>query len=234
MKKFDHELDALHERVEAMGDTAQSIVSLAISAMTNLKPVYKKVLETEDKLDRMQLDIDHEAVRLLTVYSPVAADLRFLLAVIQVNMALERVGDQAVGVCHALDTAGRQVDGAMLPKLQDMGGLVQGMLRDAMQAFANRDAALARTTMAHDDPVDSLNDKILKEILSDDAVLQAIAPPRDLAGALTQVLLARSLERMADQATNICESVIYMVKGDDVRHQHGTGGGRGSGTGTAA
>src|SRR5688500_11464930 len=220
MKKFEKEIGALQARVVTMGDIAQSMVSMTISAMTDLKPVYQKVLESEDKLDRMQLEIDHEAVRLLTVYSPVAADLRFILSVIQVNMALERVGDQCVGVCHALDTAARQADAEMLPKLRDMGGLVEEMLRDAVKAFASRDAALARTTLSHDDPVDSLNDKIVKQVLTDDTVRQAMTPARDLAGALTLILLARSLERMADQATNICESVIYMVKGDDIRHQH--------------
>lgn len=231
MKKFEQELGSLQKRVVAMGDLAQTMVAMAVSAMTDLKAVYKGVLSAEDQLDQLQLEIDHETVRLLTVYSPVAADLRFLLSVFQVNMALERVGDQSVGLCHTLDTAARQADQALLPRLQDMGGLVRAMLRDAMQAFAHNDVGLARTTITHDDPVDSLNDTILKQVLSDDAMRQAMCPPRDLAGALTQILLARSLERMADQATNICESVIYMVKGDDVRHQHGgTQSPRGSGT----
>lgn len=220
MKKFEQEQEALRNRVVHMGELAQSMVAMAISAMTDLPAVYQKVLAVEEEVDQMQLDIDHEAVRLLTVYTPVAGDLRFLLSVSRVNMALERIGDQAVGLCHNLDFSARHADASVLPKLHRMGDLVQGMVRDALRAFALKDASLARATMAHDDAVDALNDEIMKEILSDDIVRQAITGPRDIAGALTQVLLARSLERMADQATNICEEVIYIVKGDDVRHSH--------------
>ena len=220
MKKFDQELEALRDRVVEMGGMAQSMVAMAISAMTDLPAVYQKVLAVEEKVDQMQLAIDHEAVRLLTVYTPVAGDLRFLLSASRVNMALERIGDQAVGLCHNLDFSARHADSAVLPKLHRMGDTVQTMVRDALEAFRLKDASLARATMTHDDIVDGLNDEILKETLSDDIVRQAITGPRDIAGALTQVLLARSLERMADQATNICEEVIYIVKGDDIRHSH--------------
>lgn len=220
MKRFEQELEALRDRVAGMGHLAQGMVRMALSAMTDLPAVYKKVLEAEDQLDQMQLAIDHEAVRLLTVYSPVAADLRFVLSVSHVNQALERIGDQAVGLCHNLDFAHRHADASVLPKLQQMGEMVQVMVRDALLAFIGKDAALARATMAQDDLVDSLNDQVLRETLSDDVVRRAITGPRDVAGALTQILMARSLERMADQATNICEEVIYMVQGDDVRHRH--------------
>ncbi len=220
MKKFEQELETLRNRVVEMGELAQSMVAMAISAMTDLPAVYQKVLAVEDQVDQMQLAIDHEAVRLLTVYTPVAGDLRFLLSVSRVNMALERIGDQAVGLCHNLDFSARHADAAVLPKLHRMGQIVQTMVREALRAFSQKDAALARATMNHDDAVDALNDEIMKEILSDDIVRQAITGPRDIAGALTQVLLGRSLERMADQATNICEEVIYIVKGDDVRHSH--------------
>lgn len=220
MKKFEQELESLRDRVAEMGKLAQQMVAMAISAMTDLEAVYKKVLDAETRLDQMQLDIDHEAVRLLTVYSPVAADLRFVLSVSHVNQALERIGDQAVGLCHNLDFAHRHADAALLPKLQKMGEAVQTMVRDALLAFACGDATLAQTTMAADDVVDSLNDQIMRETLSDDVVRQAIAGPKDVAGALTQILLARSLERIGDQATNICEEVIYMVKGNDIRHRH--------------
>src|SRR5829696_7364545 len=100
MKKFDQELASLRSRVVEMGHLAQSMVEMAIAAMTDLDAVYKQVLANEDRLDQMELDIDHEAVRLLTVYSPVATDLRFVLSVSHVNNALERIGDQAVGLCH--------------------------------------------------------------------------------------------------------------------------------------
>jgi phosphate transport system protein len=220
MKKFDKDLAALRNRVVEMGKWVQSMVEMAIAAMSDLDAVYKKVLEAEDQVDQFQLQIDHEAVRLLTVYSPVAADLRFVLSVSHVNNALERIGDQAVGLCHTIDFAGKHLSagGEALPKLRQMGEIVQGMIRDAILAFVGEDAVLAQKTLDRDDAVDAINDQIMRETLGGGGTGGAGA--RDVAGALAQILLARSLERFGDQATNICEEIIYMVQGADVRHSH--------------
>ena len=220
MKKFEQDLDALRQRIVEMGALAQLMVAMSLSAMTDLQAVYQKVLAVEDQVDQLQLAIDREVVRLLAVYTPVAGDLRFVLSASRVNNALERIGDQAVGLCHNLDFAARHAAAAELPKLRRMGDTVQNMVRAALKAFVDKDASLARTTIAQDDIVDTLNDEILKEILRGDVVLQAGVVKGAIAEALTQVLLGRSLERMADQATNICEEVIYMVQGDDIRHRH--------------
>jgi phosphate transport system protein len=221
MKKFDRELAALRTRLVEMGQLAQSMVEMAVAAMTDLDAVYKRVLEAEDRLDQMELDVDRECVRLLTVYSPVAADLRFVLVASHVNDALERIGDQAVGLCHTLDFAGKHVaaGGEALPKLKQMAEIVQLMIRDAILAFVDENAVLAEQTLARDDAVDSLNDQIMREVLGG-AERRDGGQPRDVPGALTQILLARSLERFGDQATNVCEEVIYMVQGQDVRHSH--------------
>lgn len=223
MKKFDRELASLRSRVVEMAHLAQSMVEMATAAITDLSAVYQRVLEAEDRLDQAELDVDHECVRLLTVYSPVAANLRFVLAVSHVNHALERVGDQAVGLCHTIDFAGKHLaaGGDAMPKLKQMGEIVQGMIRDAILAFVGEDAVLAEKTIAQDDALDRLNDQIMRETLSGAARSDsANARPADVAAALTQILIARSLERFGDQATNVCEEVIYMVQGADVRHSH--------------
>jgi phosphate transport system protein len=220
MKKFEQDLEALRQRILDMGKLAQSMVAMSISAMTDLSAVYKNVLAVEDQVDQIQLAIDREVVRLFSVYTPVAADLRFILSASRINNALERIGDQAVGLCHNLDFSARHADAAELPKLRRMGDSVQAMVLDALLAFANKDADLAHKVMAQDDEVDRLNDEILKEILNRDKERPAGAAPFDIAESLTQILLGRSLERMGDQATNICEEVIYMVQGDDIRHRH--------------
>jgi len=216
MKKFDQDLAALAARVMEMGTIAESMVAMASAAMSDLKSVYQKVLRVEDQLDQMQLAIDHEAVRLLTVYGPVAGDLRYVLAVSHVNAALERIGDQAVGLCHTLDSAHRQPDATVLPTLKAMGDRAGVMVKDAMLAFFKRDAKLAMWIMSEDDSLDALNDEVLKRTLSDDE--KGGSGRRDLPSALTQILLARTWERIGDQATNICEEVIYVAEGTDVRH----------------
>src|SRR5258706_1245874 len=215
MKKFDQDLAALAARVMEMGTIAESMVAMAGAAMKDLKSVYQKVLRVEDQLDQMQLEIDHEAVRLLTVYGPVAGDLRYVLAVSHVNAALERIGDQAVGLCHTLDSAHRQPDPALLPTLLAMGERAEVMVKDAMLAFFKRDAALARSIMSRDDNLDDLNDQVLSRTLSDD---ESSGEKTKLASAVAQILMARTWERIGDQATNICEEVIYIVEGEDVRH----------------
>jgi phosphate transport system protein len=169
MKKFEQDLEALRQRILEMGRLAQSMVAMSISAMTDLPAVYKNVLAVEDQVDQMQLAIDREVVRLFSVYTPVAADLRFVLSASRINNALERIGDQAVGLCHNLDFSARHADTAELPKLRRMGDTVQTMVLDALLAFANKDAGLARKVMEQDDLVDQLNDEILKDILNGDA-----------------------------------------------------------------
>ena len=93
------------------------------------------------------------------------------------------------------------------------------MVHDANTAFVEGDAIVARNTMANDDLADALNDQLITELLSDEVIRGAMNNPDNIAGALAQVLIARSLERIADQATNICEEIIYLVKGHDIRHE---------------
>jgi phosphate transport system protein len=123
-----------------------------------------------------------------------------------------------VGLCHTIDFAGRNVaaGGEAMPKLKQMGEIVRGMIRDAILAFVGEDAVLAEKTIAQDDAVDSINDQIMREVLG--GTNRQDVPARDVSSALTQILIARSLERFGDQATNVCEEVIYMVQGADVRH----------------
>jgi phosphate transport system protein len=99
-----------------------------------------------------------------------------------------------------------------------MGDIVQGMIRDAILAFVGEDAMLAQKTMGADDAVDALNDQIMRETLHTEAAKDPSRDKPNIATALTRILIARSLERFGDQATNICEEVIYMVQGADVRH----------------
>jgi phosphate transport system protein len=216
MKKFDQDLAKLGARVMEMGAVTDTLLALANAAMTDLDAVYKKILKAEDQLDKMQLDIDHEAVRLLTIYSPVASDLRYVLSVTHVNASLERAGDQAVGLCHTLDSSHRKPDASVLPTLVAMGDRAQIMIKDAMIAFFKRDPAMARSIMTKDDSLDELNDQVLKQTISEDE--RPGSARRDVASALTQILLARTWERVGDQATNICEEVIYIAEGEDVRH----------------
>jgi phosphate transport system protein len=126
-------------------------------------------------------------------------------------------------MCEDLQLMAARAQTAPLPEIHKMAKFVSGMVRDSMAAFVQEDLRKADEVLATDDVVDALNDQIVRELLSDQVVREAISAEQGhahIADALGLILLSRSLERIADQATNICEEVIYMVKGADVRHKH--------------
>ena len=220
MKKFDRELTTLQQRLVEMANLTESMVALATRKLRDpARNGFGEVLKREDQLDQLQLDIDRAAIRLLTVYSPVAGDLRCVLTVSHVNTQLERIGDQAVNLCEYLQLLASKGHGTPVPKLRDMARLVSDMVHDAMAAYFEHDAAKAKATLGHDDLIDAMKDQITQELLSDDVAREVIAGSKDIAEAMGQILIARSLERIADHATNICEEVFYMVRGDDIRHR---------------
>lgn len=219
MKKFDVELAALQDRMAQMASLTQSMVELARAAVQDLaRDVRKEVDECEASLDQMQTEIDHDAVRLLTVYSPVATQLRYVLVVTHITAQLERIGDQVVNVCEALELMQNDVDHRVEADLKKMSDLVSQMVADAFASYFERDATKAEITRSHDDAVDALHAQIMKKLLSDEVLHGVLKGTREIADALAQILIARHLERIADQAVNICKEVIYLVRGADVRH----------------
>jgi len=219
MKKFDNELQDLQERMAKMATLTQSMVALAATAIRDrAKDVRKEIDESEALLDQMQTDIDHDAVRLLTVYSPVATQLRYVLVVTHITAQLERIGDQVINVCEALELMQTEADHAVLRDLHKMSDLVTEMVADACSSYFDRDAEKAERTRSHDDVVDAMHAQIITRLLSDEVLHGVLKGTEDIADALAQILIARHLERIADQAVNICKEVVYLVRGDDVRH----------------
>lgn len=221
MKKMDHDLSGLRQHVIDMGNLTEQMVLQAIDAVSNFNgaEVIDQVMQAEERLDQMQLDIDKEAVRLLTLYSPVAGDLRLILSVSRITAELERIGDHAVNMCESLHLMIAENQLQLMPEVQKMASVVKGMISDALNSFVQSDIRKAQATIASDNMVDALNDQVVGELLSIEVVREMLKGPQEVAGALAQLLIARSLERIADQATNISEEVVYMVKGDDIRHQ---------------
>ena len=219
MKQLEQELEALRSRVIEMGSLTESMVVQAIDAVAKANiHVIGPVFEAEERLDQLQVEIDGEAIRIMTVYSPVAGDLRLVLSVSRITAELERIGDHATNMCESLQLMTSQSNARPLAELVKMGGFVKEMVRDALTAFGQRDSKKAMATIASDNMVDALNDQIVKELLQDEVVRDVVEAKRDIAGSLSQILIASSLERIGDQATNISEEVVYMVDGSDIRH----------------
>ncbi len=215
MKRFEQELATLKDRVVEMGELAASMVAWSSSALIQReRTMMQQVLESEEKLDRFQVEIDSEAIRLITIYSPIAKDLRLLLMMVRINSELERIGDQAVNNCEYVELLLSDPPPQPLHDLSRMSEITLGMVHDALQAFKDEDIQKAQAVMRVDDEVDALNAQTFRDLLEDKAT-----DPDIVTRCMSLVLVARSLERIADHATNICEEVFYVVKGEDIRHR---------------
>jgi phosphate transport system protein len=213
MKQFEQELTALKQRVLDMGTLAAAMVAGASDALIKAeRSRIQEVLATEPTLDRFQIEIDREAIRLITIYTPVAKDLRVLLMIARINSELERIGDQAVNNCDYL----KLLTHPQRPPedLAKMSTTVLAMVHGALQAFREEDTERAKAIMDLDDQVDALNAQIFRQLLEHPA-----ADADSRARSMSLILVARSLERVADHSTNICEEVFYLVKGADIRHR---------------
>ncbi len=142
VKKFDSELMELQNRMSQMASLAQSMVALAITAIQDRgKNVRKEVDQLETTLDQMQMDIDRDAIRMLTVYGPVATQLRYVLGVSNITMQLERIGDQVVNICESLDLMQTEIGHHVQPDLHKMAATVGEMIDAAFNAYFERDAS---------------------------------------------------------------------------------------------
>jgi phosphate transport system protein len=166
-------------------------------------------------MDAFQRSIDNETVRLIGIYTPVARDLRFLLMITRINAELERCADHAVSICHGYESLKLLEEPPLKPlvDLPRMAGIAEQMLHRALAAFLKGSEGDAEVVIQTDDQVDRLNDQIFRELLT-----YMMGDPRSISRALGLILTARAFERVADHAVNIAEDVVYIVRGEDIRH----------------
>ena len=199
-----------------MGDAVESMMVWAGTALTERHPEStRRVEESEPLIDQFQIEIDTEAIRLLTVYSPTARDLRFLLMVARISSELERIGDQSLNNCEYIGQLPTQPRPAAFRDITKMAEITRSMVHDALVTFKDEDIDRAQKVVDTDDEVDALYVQTFRDLLT------AGTDPNVVNESMTMILLARSLERIADHATNICEEVFYLVKAEDIRHRGG-------------
>jgi phosphate transport system protein len=213
-RHFEKDLNELKERLLWMGGLAERAVHQAVQAVLNAdEQIAQRVLAEETAINELQIEIDDRVVHVLALHQLMAVDLRFVLAVSRINNDLERIGDQAVNIAEGAQRILRHPRVKPYVDLPKMSEIVEGMMRDALNAVVRRDVVLAQSVLTRDDQVDNLRDQIFRELLTymmgDSSV---VYPAFDL------ILMAKNLERIGDHATNIAEDVIYFVQGRDVRH----------------
>ena len=219
-RHFQDELDALKQRLLAMGGLAEERVRESLRGLMDRdSAALEAVLAGDQPINDLHIELDDRCFKLLALHQPMAADLRAIVAAVKINTDLERVGDLAVNIAEA---AKRYLLHAPVKPLIDiprMGAIAQRMLRDALDAFVRRDTTLAEAVLAADDELDGLKSQIFRELLT--YMMQDTAK---IEPALDLILVSRHLERIGDHATNIAEDVIFLVSAKDVRHL-GSGGG---------
>ena len=213
-RQFDAELNTLNEKLLHMARLAEESVALAVKSLKERNEVFAQdVLRRETDVNLLEIDIDELCMRLLALRQPVASDLRFITSAMKIGSDLERVGDLAVNIAEVSLELLKQPPLKPLIDIPRMASLAQSMVKDALNAFVNRDEVLARAVCERDDEVDSLNDQVFRELLT-----YMMNDPSTINRAVGLILIGRHLERIADHATNIGEDVIYLVLGKTIKH----------------
>jgi phosphate transport system protein len=215
--QFDSELNALSSRVMELGGLVESQIRQAIYALANFNPeAAAQVVETEHRVNMMELEIDRELSSIIARRQPTARDLRLLMAMSKVTANLERVGDEAERIARMVQAiVGRNGATRTLPasELRLAADLASGELRQALDAFARLDCASALVILKEDDALDREFDGFVRKL-----VTYMMEDPRTISSSLDLLFVAKAIERIGDHAKNIAEFIIYVVKGADVRH----------------
>jgi phosphate transport system protein len=216
--QFDAELSGISTRVLEMGGLVEAQVAQAVQALADYSAESAdEVLAKEGRVNTMEIEIDRDLSTIIARRQPTARDLRLLIAVSKTIANLERVGDEAARIAR---TVQRLVAGGVSSRLRlpmaDLGfeaELAIKQLRKALDAFARLDVERALDVLKHDDEIDKEFDGLLRKLIT-----YMMEDPRTISSSIDLVFVAKAIERVGDHAKNLAEVVIYVVKGQDVRH----------------
>ena len=213
-KHFTRDLGKLADQLLIIGTRCEDAFGAAIdSILSRDTESAMHVVEGDAAIDKLEVELEEDALKILALYAPVASDLRFLIAAIKINNDLERIGDIASNIAkRAIDLDSLTPTSPPLD-FADMAQRTRVMVREAIQCLVKRDEQRARSLMALDDKVDDLNRTILASLEK-----RMVEEPEAIPALLRWASVVRLVERIADYATNIAEDIIYLEEGDIVRH----------------
>lgn len=214
-RQFDQELEDLRQNLMSMASLAEVAVQKAVASVSNRDSDLAREVITDDiNINRRELEVEEQALKLLALRQPLATDLRLITAAMRISTELERIGDQAVNIAErALELNTREP--VELPiDLKPMADLALGMVRTSIEAFVQQDPRLAVRVCQRDVEVDILDDEYVQKIL--DAMIKE---SRWVVRLHHFIIIIRNLERVADLATNIAEDIVFIVEGRVIKHR---------------
>ncbi len=220
-REYENELGRLREQVLFMGARVEEMIETAMRAFTERNTeLARETIDADRQIDQLELDIDELCLKVLARRQPVASDLRFITTTLKLVTDLERIGDLGVNICERVVELGDEPSLPMNASVLRISQAAVGMLHDALDAFVAGDAVKAEIVMDRDKTVDAYYAQLFPEL-----VAHMMADPRVVYRATRLQSIGKYLERIADHSTNLAEMVVFMVKGEDVRHAGPASGG---------
>ena len=214
-KRFDHELENIRNQVLTMGGLVETQVNNGLKGLLESdSEIASRVVNDDYKINRMEVDIDEQCVAILARRQPAASDLRLVVAIIKTITDLERIGDQAEKLGrNQLELVDDGASSSNFANIEHLGELVSKMLNRALDAFARMNVEDALKTIAMDEKINVEFEAMMRQLIT-----HMMEDPRTIKNALRVSWSARALERIGDHSKNICEYVVFLVQGKDVRH----------------
>jgi len=216
MRHFDVEMSDLQNQLLDMAGLVQKMIQAATEELVSRDPnQIDTVLSLEEEVNIQEIIIDDKCLKLIALNQPVGADLRFITSAMRINSDLERMGDESLNIAKMSLDLIKYPEIKPLVNIPKMIKIVQNMIIDCIKAFNTSDSELAMSVLSKDNEVDALRDAIISELKT---VLIACPDSDTVQRATDLMFIAKSIERLGDHATNICEDIIFMVHGKDIRH----------------
>ncbi len=214
-RHLDRSMEKLKKMILELSAAVEQDVQMAVQAVSERNPrLAQLVIDSDNDIDKLEVDIEEECLQILALHQPVAIDLRFVVSVLKINNDLERVGDEAVNIAERAQYLAQSQVFEIPFDFTIMLEKSKLMLQHALDALMNMDAALAHQVGAQDDEIDELNRQMYTYV--QDSIR---AQPEHVEALIHLLSVSRHLERIADYATNIAEDVVYMIEGEIIRHK---------------
>jgi phosphate transport system protein len=213
-KQFEQQLRALKDKLLLMSHHAEKMIADAIRALVERRPsLADEVIKSDDEMDQLELEIDNQCYQILALEQPVARDLRFIATALKIVRDIERIGDIAVNIAERANELIQEPEMKRLIDLPIMAEAAQRILKESLDAFVNSDAELAEKVINDDSFIDDCYEQIFRELLT-----YMMEDTKYISRALKVIFIAKHLERVGDHSANIAEMVIFLVRGQDIRH----------------